>query len=443
MAQRSNTPEEHRNSAKLPPRDYMPAVCAVNGELEANTTNDPSFSNKTSIKEFVYSEEDLILAEPLSEGGGCSGTETKPPSRFDITLQTGWLEKMALGFFRYNLGELETRILPGDFKFIAQLNIQRGLERRKPQDIQSIQQRFDPHQFNFNKIQHEEVLFQITKQPVRVEPHLNLEFKIQECKKTDQGERWPTSRNACGSAEVRVALSKAWKCSGVWAVINVSPLEFGHVLFIPDPALCLPQILTADLIQFGIESVLLSAQRGFRVGFNSLGGFASVNHLHLHGFYLDHKLFIESASTEPLCPEKNFHLLSHFPARAFLFYTNGHTLEELARIIQKVTDCLVAKNIAHNLFVTRGCAPWNPVNPQFNTGIRIFIWARKSSFGAKEETAFNVALCELAGHLPIKNQEDFSTITEASAVTIVQQYLLPEDEFSKLTTELVKLLSEE
>uniref|UniRef100_A0A0E9TKA2 GDPGP1-like N-terminal domain-containing protein n=1 Tax=Anguilla anguilla TaxID=7936 RepID=A0A0E9TKA2_ANGAN len=40
----------------------------------------------------------------------------------------------------------------------------------------------------------------------------------------------------------------------------------------------MPQILTASAIQTGIESVFLSADSGFRVGFNSLGAFASVNH---------------------------------------------------------------------------------------------------------------------------------------------------------------------
>ena len=33
--------------------------------------------------------------------------------------------------------------------------------------------------------------------------------------------------------------------------------------------------------------------RGFRVGYNSLCAYASVNHLHLHGWYLNHQIGIE------------------------------------------------------------------------------------------------------------------------------------------------------
>ena len=34
--------------------------------------------------------------------------------------------------------------------------------------------------------------------------------------------------------------------------------------------------------------------RGFRVGFNSLCAFASVNHQHLHAYYLDYDIFTEN-----------------------------------------------------------------------------------------------------------------------------------------------------
>lgn len=394
------------------------------------------------MEEFLYCDEDLILKGPLLEESKCSQNEKKYLSRFDIALQSRWVEKMKVGLFRYNLGNLKTRILPGVFQFVAQLNIERGLERRKPQDIQSVQQSFDPQQFNFNKIKPEEMLFQIRKQFVQWNQGLNAEFQIQESKLDIRysTKSVPSLQSSSTISEKNCVATNKDEPVSILAVINVSPLEFGHVLFIPEPTLCLPQILTADLIQFGIEAIFLSAHPGFRVGFNSLGGFASVNHLHLHGFYLNHKLYIETACTEPLCPGKSFHILSDFPAPGFLFYTDGKDLKELAHNIHKVTNYLVAQNIAHNLFLTRGCEPGNPVYPVSEVGTRIIIWPRKSGFGAKEETAFNVALCELAGHLPIKNWEDFNNITEASAVPIIQKYLLPKEEFLQLTSELVNLL---
>uniref|UniRef100_A0A8C3RZ67 GDP-D-glucose phosphorylase 1 n=1 Tax=Chelydra serpentina TaxID=8475 RepID=A0A8C3RZ67_CHESE len=377
-------------------------MCAA----QPQNTNIPLYSPECRAvscrEDFVYGEKDFVLCgvgwwRSRSEGPAASHTM----SRFDRALQSGWEERMKLGLFRYHLGELQTRILPGNVRFVAQLNIQRGLERRRPQDIQSVRQKFDPQQFHFNKIKPGEILF-----------HMVRESKLP------------------GTPDC------------ILVVINVSPLEFGHVLLIPDPALCLPQILTPELLQFGLESVLLSAHPGFRVGFNSLGAFASVNHLHLHGFYLAWELLIETAPGKPLCPTLNFHFLRGVPAPAFLFYSEGEGLGALAHNVCRVTDYLVDKEIAHNVFVTRGTAPGEPAHSETRSGIRVLIWARRSCFGTKEEAAFNVALCELAGHLPIKTAQDFQSLTETAAVHIIQRYLLPEPQLSQLRGQLVTLLTE-
>uniref|UniRef100_A0A8C8RR11 GDP-D-glucose phosphorylase 1 n=1 Tax=Pelusios castaneus TaxID=367368 RepID=A0A8C8RR11_9SAUR len=380
----------------------------------------PHHPATSSLEDFVYEEEDFVLPGIGWWRSRSEGPASRPLSRFDNALQSGWEEKMKLGLFRYHLGELQTRIMPGKVRFVAQLNIQRGLERRRPQDIQSVRQRFDPQQFHFNKIKPGEILFRMTRAPA--------------CHPPTRG----CSQNQGDPSESRLPGIPSY----VLMVINVSPLEFGHVLLIPDPTLCLPQILTQELLQFGLESVLLSAHPGFRVGFNSLGAFASVNHLHLHGFYLDWELLIETAPAEPLCPTLNFHFLKDVPAPGFLFYSEGGELGALAHNICRVTDHLVEKEIAHNVFVTRGTAPRGPTHSEAHSGIRVIIWARKSSFGTKEEAAFNVALCELAGHLPIKTAQDFQNLTETSAIDIIQRHLLPEPQLSHLQSQLVTILTE-
>ena len=107
-------------------------------------------------------------------------------------------------------------------------------------------------------------------------------------------------------------------------IINVSPLEYGHVLIVPDIDAFFPQILTQFAIKTGLDCILLSSHRwvlfsskydsdsqltiidlklnvdpvffsrGFKVGFNSLCAFASVNHLHLHAYYLEQDLFVDN-----------------------------------------------------------------------------------------------------------------------------------------------------
>lgn len=69
-------------------------------------------------------------------------------------------------------------------------------------------------------------------------------------------------------------------------IINVSPIEFGHCLFLPQVAKCLPQALTRNAIHSALKIMLLSRSTALKMAFNSLCAYASVNHLHWHLYYL-------------------------------------------------------------------------------------------------------------------------------------------------------------
>ena len=69
-------------------------------------------------------------------------------------------------------------------------------------------------------------------------------------------------------------------------IINVSPIEFGHCLFLPHIQRCLPQALTKQAIESALKLMLLSRSKAMKMGFNSLCAYASVNHLHWHLYYL-------------------------------------------------------------------------------------------------------------------------------------------------------------
>jgi GDP-L-galactose phosphorylase len=65
-------------------------------------------------------------------------------------------------------------------------------------------------------------------------------------------------------------------------MINVSPIEYGHVLLVPRALERLPQQLDAEGLAVG-QALALAREVGssdFRVGYNSLGAFATINHLH-------------------------------------------------------------------------------------------------------------------------------------------------------------------
>lgn len=67
---------------------------------------------------------------------------------------------MKQGLFRYDVTTCETKIIPGDFGFIAQLNEGRHLKKRPTEfRVDQVLQPFDDTKFNFTKVGQEEVLF--------------------------------------------------------------------------------------------------------------------------------------------------------------------------------------------------------------------------------------------------------------------------------------------
>uniref|UniRef100_G3MPU4 GDP-D-glucose phosphorylase 1 n=1 Tax=Amblyomma maculatum TaxID=34609 RepID=G3MPU4_AMBMU len=324
------------------------------------------------LKMLEYSEGDFVY--DVAPGG-----EECQPSRFDQLLKTKWGEAMASGHFWYKLDKLETRILPGKYNFVAQLNPKRAQERRKPQHVTSVCMPFDGSLFNFTKLKEAEMLF---------------------CLKN--------SNNEIG------------KGAGHWVVINVSPLEYCNSLLVPSLEKCLPQVLTAESLSLAIETILLSSSINFRMGFNSLGGFASVNHQHFHVYYLEQRLYIETARVSHLRSE--CYEIIDYPAKGFAFQVTNANKEAVVRDVMVLVSMLLKSSTAHNLFMTRGTSFQADASDSTEKPVvRVYLWARQSCYGAKDESAFNVALCELAGHIPMKNEEGYQAASEDSVAQELQK----------------------
>jgi len=60
----------------------------------------------------------------------------------------------------------------------------------------------------------------------------------------------------------------------------VSPIEYGHVLLIPRIFECLPQRIDHASFLLALEMAVEAGNPYFRLGYNSLGAFATINHLH-------------------------------------------------------------------------------------------------------------------------------------------------------------------
>ncbi|XP_028075113.1 GDP-L-galactose phosphorylase 1-like isoform X1 [Camellia sinensis] len=169
----------------------------------------------------------------------------------DSLLLGEWEDRMQRGLFRYDVTACETKVIPGEYGFIAQLNEGRHLKKRPTEfRVDKVLQPFDGNKFNFTKVGQEEVLFQF--------------------EASDEDNETQFFPNAPIDVENSPSV----------VAINVSPIEYGHVLLIPWILECLPQRI--DRVSF-LLALYMAAEAGnpyFRLGYNSLGAFATINHLH-------------------------------------------------------------------------------------------------------------------------------------------------------------------
>ncbi|KPJ14774.1 GDP-D-glucose phosphorylase C15orf58-like [Papilio machaon] len=259
--------------------------------------------------------------------------------------------------FRYKVENLREKIV--NEKYLLQLNPDRSMKRRIPEQIENICQPFDENKFNFTKASIEETMFIIVNDDNDVDEHVVL--------------------------------------------VNVSPISRYHSLLCPSMYKCLPQIVTKDSLQLTIEIMFCVRDHNIRIGFNSLCGLASVNHLHYHIFIEKNILPIETVKCKHL--KGPVYILDDYPVPGFCFEVTPQ-INEPSENIYKLIDVLLKKSIAHNIFITRGQSVMGDGDI-----VRVVIWPRKSSSGAKQLAAFNVAVCELSGWFPVYDIECFEKLT--------------------------------
>ncbi|MPC66805.1 GDP-D-glucose phosphorylase 1 [Portunus trituberculatus] len=129
------------------------ATCASNHFPELIMENDIKINQERKIS-FSYSEKDFLFSTSSRHGEELA-------SSLDTCLLKEWVAAKAAGAFNYSVEDVETKILPGRYGIVAQININRKILRRKPDTILEIEQPVDPKKFNFNKIQSKEVLIQL------------------------------------------------------------------------------------------------------------------------------------------------------------------------------------------------------------------------------------------------------------------------------------------
>jgi len=330
----------------------------------------------------------------------------KRQSLVEKMLLSAWDEKNDRGLFKYDVSQCLSKKVPGRFEFVAQLNEGRAQKKRQTEfKMDDVCQAFDTKKFNFTKAKQDEVLFQ-------------FEMSVDDF-------------TSCYEE------NKIVESNASFVYINISPIEYGHVLLVPKVLKCIPQQMSTECLLTALHMSVEVHNPCFKFGFNTLGAYASINHLHFQGYFLNAPFPVERVETEYLSvfsergnKDLRVSKLVDYPVRAFVFEL-GSDLKELAREVSLACNKLELKNIPYNLLIV-------------DCGARVFLFPQKFDENKRlnaipEEildTQVNPACFEIGGHMVMKRKEDYENLTEGMICKILSYASLTETEFKAVELDL-------
>ena len=330
----------------------------------------------------------------------------KRQSLVEKMLLSAWDDKADKGLFKYDVSKCQSKIVPGRFEFVAQLNEGRAQKKRQTEfKMDNVCQEFDGKKFNFTKAKQDEVLFQ-------------FEMSVDDF-------------TSCYEDQ------KIVESNASFVYINISPIEYGHVLLVPKVLNCIPQQMSTECLLTALHMSVEVHNPCFKFGFNTLGAYASINHLHFQGYFLNAPFPVERVETEYLQSfgskgdkELRVSKLLDYPVRAMVFELGGD-LKELAMEVSHACNVLEGKNIPYNLLIV-------------DCGARVFLFPQKFDENKRlgvipEEvldTQVNPACFEIGGHMVMKRAQDYKDLTEDKVCEILSYASLTEAEFAALERDL-------
>ncbi|PNH06914.1 GDP-L-galactose phosphorylase 2 [Tetrabaena socialis] len=378
---------------------------------------------------------------------------------------------------RYDVSACPTRVVPGAWGFLAQLNEGRATKKRATEfTMDRVVQPFDASKFNFRKAAISEALVAFVPE-TRAAPGADASSAPRVLP--------PAAPLAAVAADVAAAGG-----GPNLVIINVSPIDYGHVLLVPRVLAGLPQALDVGSVLLALQFARELGGAAFRVGYNSLGAFATINHLHFQSYYMPLTMPVERAATEilsgalgrPALPgaaaalpalgkrrrdsadggaavpsygggEQQANGLSYksnavrvsrlldYPVNAFVVELEAAAaaagvggaaaalaapggLEAVAAVVGAAAQRMQDANQPFNLLISEG-------------GARVFVfpqrYAERQAAGLVSaellDTGVNPAAFEIAGHILLKRPEDYEAASEGWAGRLLAEVSLEEDRF--------------
>mmetsp|Transcript_10172 Transcript_10172/g.37386 ORF Transcript_10172/g.37386 Transcript_10172/m.37386 type:complete len:423 (-) Transcript_10172:225-1493(-) len=379
--------QEQEESSTKPPSGKIGVLCEEGCDLPLVRVRKDICPDSLQVTSAHRNRRRALDAEvpELSSETSSEDSRDKSLTLLDEVLTNRWDDAFSAGLFRYDVTACPSKLVEGRHAYIAQLNVGRAQKKRATEfSVDQVRQAFDDKKFNFTKAGMNEVLFAFEAECTSNGGPLIVDF---------------------------------WSCHVKGApnlvCINVSPIDYGHVLLLPRVTERLPQQLNSETLLLAMQFCAASANPFFRVGYNTLGAYATINHLHFQAYYLKHAFPVETAQTALVRRRKKttvgsaVHVfqLVEYPTRGLVF--TGPNLKAVAEVVGTLCVELAAANIPHNVLVS-------------DCGSRVFLFpqcyaARQSAGDVAEdllETQVNPAVWEISGHLVMKREADYENLTE-------------------------------
>jgi len=358
---------------------------------------------------------------------------SSPQSVLERTLLSHWRKCAERGLFKYDVTSCESSVLNGRLGFVAQLNEGRATTKRPTEfRVDLVCQPFDNCKFNFCKAPQSEVLFSFMPSSPDVSPSDSPHSNRDSSESGDDNYPRDISLSS-GHGDRCVYYPGAYVGkSPSLVLINISPIEYGHVLLVPRALDKLPQRIRQDALAVALHLAHECANPHFKVGYNSLGAYATINHLHFQAYFLETSLPLENAQTERIKKLKNGVTVlrtTSYPVRSFVFEASV-SIDELANAVSTCCEALQQLNMPFNLLIS-------------DMGARVFVipncFAERIAMGAVPErivaTGINPAVFEISGHLLYKRRQDYEVADEAFALDMLSWASLSKDGFQSLASQ--------
>ncbi|KAK7860340.1 gdp-l-galactose phosphorylase 1 [Quercus suber] len=331
----------------------------------------------------------------------------EPPVAFLDSLLLGeWEDRVQRGLFRYDVTACETKVIPGQHGFIAQLNEGRHL---KKSPLSSVLIRFSS--------------------PLMETNSTSLKLGKKRCSSSLRQAKMVKSSS---SQTPRLMLRMLRVL-----LPQVSPIEYGHVLLIPriSSACHKGLTVTASCLLFTWRQKLEIHTSGWVitawVHLPPSTTFTSrkINIFFGTGLLLVCALSYEKAPTEKITSTDGgvkISKLLNYPVRGLVF-EGGNTLQDLSNTVSDACMCLQDHNVPYNVLIA-------------DCGRRIFLfpqcYAEKQALGEVSaellDTQVNPAVWEISGHMVLKRKKDFEEASEENAWRLLAEVSLSEERFQEV-----------